>query len=138
MSIDKRVRVALDTNMLMLMAEGIAVLDHLREELETEPLFIVITPVIKELEEIADSGKGKLRRQALFAIELARRLCTIVEYPLRDRESVDDALVRYALENNAIIATNDKELRSRLRSLGLPNAYLREESMRVKVNGFFK
>lgn len=138
MSIDRRVRVVLDSNMLMLMADGVAVLDHLREELETEPLFIVISPVIMELEKIARSSEGKLKRQATFAIELARRLCVIVDYPLKEGEGVDDGLIRYAIENEAIVATNDKELRSRLRMLGIPNAYLREESMRIKVDGFFK
>jgi len=46
--------------------------------------------------------------------------------------------VRYALETGAIVATNDRILRRKLRELGVPEAYFREEGRRVKVEGYYK
>lgn len=137
-STSKRVIVVLDTNMLMLMANGIAVLENIKEELETEPLFIVISPVYNELVTISEQSTGKTKKQALFAMEISRRYCEIIDYPLREGESVDDAIIRFALENNAIVATNDRAMRSRLREIGIPEAYFREESQRIKVEGYYK
>lgn len=56
---------------------------------------------------------------------------------MKPGESVDDALLRYALENNAIVATSDRELRRKLREHGVPEIYLREESMRIDIEGAF-
>ncbi|MEM4762566.1 MAG: 30S processome protein Utp24 [Desulfurococcaceae archaeon] len=134
----RRPVVVLDTNMLMLIADGIPVLDHIREELEAEPRFIVIKPVYDELLKIAYSNNGKIRKKALFAIEIAEKYCEITEYELRKNENVDDAILRFALENKAIVATNDKILRARLREAGIPEAYFREEARRVKVEGYYK
>ncbi|MEM4717264.1 MAG: 30S processome protein Utp24 [Desulfurococcaceae archaeon] len=137
-STSKRVIVLLDTNMLMLMASGIAVLENIKEELETEPSFIVLSPVYNELLKIYEKSVGKTKKQALFAMEISRKYCEIVDYPLKEGETTDDAIIRFALENNAIVATNDKALRSRLREIGIPEAYLREESHRIKVEGYYK
>jgi SSU processome protein Utp24 len=133
---NKKPVVVLDTNMLMLMAEGIPVLDHIREELESEPRFIVIKPVYNELLKLANTSSNKTRRKALFAIEIVEKFCEIVEYDLRNGEKVDDAILRYALENRAIVATNDKTLRARLREVGVPEAYFREEARRIKIEGY--
>lgn len=135
---NKKPIVVLDTNMLMLIADGIPVLDHIREELEAEPKFVVIKPVYNELLKMTHSNAGKIQKKALFAIEIAEKFCEITEYELRKGEGVDDAILRFALENHAIVATNDKELRARLREAGLPEAYLREESRRIKVEGYYK
>ncbi len=129
-----RVIVVLDTNMLLLMADGVPVLDNIKEALETEPLFIVLKPVYNELVKLASSGGNKLRRKARFALEIVEKYCKIVDFELKEGESVDDGIIRFALENKAIVATNDRELRRKLRALGIPEAYLREEAWRVVVD----
>jgi rRNA-processing protein FCF1 len=129
--------VVLDTNMLLLMADGVPVLDNIREQLETEPLFVVIKPVYDELIRLLMEGESKVRKKAKFALEIVNTFCTIVDYPRREGESVDDAIIRYAQENKAIVATSDRELRRKLRAHGIPSAYLREESMRVIVEHYF-
>lgn len=137
-STSKRPIVLLDTNMLMLMASGVPVLEHIEEELETKPRFVVIKPVYEELVRIVNTSKGLVRKHAQLALEFVNRFCEVVDYDLREAESVDDAIVNYAIENKAIVATNDKALRKRLRELGIPEAYFREESRRIKVEGYYK
>ncbi len=124
--------------MAMLMASGVPVLDHIEEELEARPRFVVIRPVYEELVKIANSVTGTARKQALFALELVNKFCEVVDYELLSGEDVDDAIVRYALETGAIVATNDRILRRKLRELGVPEAYFREEGRRVKVEGYYK
>lgn len=136
--IDRKPIVVFDTNMLILMAEGIPVMEYIEEEIETKPRYIVIKPVYDELAKIAGEETGLTRRKAITALEIARRYCEIVEFDLKQGESVDDAIIRFAVENKAIVATNDRELRNRVRNMGLPEAYLREESMRIRVEGYYK
>lgn len=129
-------KVALDTNMLLLIGEGVQVFSQIEEALEARPVYVVITPVIEELHKLASSGPPLLSKRARFALEIARNHCVIIDYPLVEGESVDDCLVRFAIEHNAIVATNDKELRRKLRERGLPEIYLREESMRLEFEGY--
>jgi rRNA-processing protein FCF1 len=119
----------------MLAASGVRVFEQIEEELETKPDFVVLKPVYDELVKIATSYKSSTARRALLALRLAEQYCRIVEYTLRPGESVDDAIVNFALQHNAIVATNDRELRRKLRLHGIPEAYFREEARRVKVEG---
>ncbi|ADV65632.1 PIN domain-containing protein [Desulfurococcus mucosus] len=135
MSQSRGVAVLLDTNMLLLMAEGIPLMDQIEEKLLAKPRYIVITPVLNELAKLASTGKPSVSRRARLALEIISRFCEVVEYQLKPGEKVDDAIVRYALENEAIVATSDRELRRRLREHGLPEIYLREESWRIDVEG---
>jgi len=131
----RRITVLLDTNMLLLMARGVRVLELIEEKMLTKPRYIVITPVYNELVKIASSGKPSLSRMARLALDIVSKYCELVEYPVKPGEKVDDAILRYALENNVVVATSDRELRRRLREHGLPEIYLREESWRIEVEG---
>lgn len=124
--------------MLMLMASGVPVFDHIEAELETRPEYIVISPVYEELLKISQTGSPTERRKALIALRLLADFCKVLPYELREKESVDEAIIRYAKESGAIVATNDRTLRAKLRKLGIPEAYLREESRRVVVEGYYK
>jgi len=134
----RRPIVVLDTNILMLLAHGVRVFDDISEALEAKPRFVVIKPVYNELRKLANSSEAKTRRNAEFVLSVVEKLCEVVDYMAKNGETVDDAIIQYALENNAIVATNDRELRRRLRSLNIPEAYLREESMRIHVEGYYK
>ena len=127
-----------DTNILLLLANGIHVFEDIEEALETKPEYVIIKPVYRELSRLASDKNSLTGRKALLALETASKYCRIVDYELRENEKTDDAIVRFALENNAIVATNDKELRTRLRKLGIPEAYFREESRRIVVEGYYK
>lgn len=132
---NKVFKVALDTNVLLMIADGVRVFDHIEEELETRPEYLVITPVLDELKKLATTGSIALSRKASLALRAVELYCKVVDYPLHPGEKVDDALVRFASETGAIVATNDKELRAKLRERGLSEIYLREESMRMRFEG---
>lgn len=127
--------ILLDTNMLLLIANGINVFEQIEEKTLAKPEYIVLKPVIEELEKIMNKGTPSLRRKAGFALEIARKFCKIVDIKTRPGEKVDDLLIRYAAENNAAVATNDRELRKKLREIGIPEIYLREEGMIIEVEG---
>ncbi|MEM1695283.1 MAG: 30S processome protein Utp24 [Desulfurococcaceae archaeon] len=129
--------VVLDTNMLMLAASGVRVFEQIEEQLETKPRFVVLSPVLNELIKLSRTPSQSLRKQALLALELVRMFCEIVDYGNVETSSVDELIIRYAVENKAIVATNDRELRAKLRAIGIPEAYFREESRRVVVEGYF-
>lgn len=135
-STSKRPLVVLDTNMLMLAASGIRVFEQIEEELESKPVFVVLKPVHDELVKLASNSKGVTAKMAHLALKLVEQFCVVVDYALKPGESVDDAIVNFALQNRAIVATNDKELRRKLRQIGIGEAYFREEARRVRVEGY--
>jgi len=94
---------------------------------------ILPTPVYEELRRLAVEGKGRVRRQASVALKLAER-CRIVPVETKEGETVDDLLVRLAGEWGCPVATNDRELRRRLRRRGVPTIFLRDLS-HLEVEG---
>lgn len=138
MSTSKPPIVVLDTNMLMLAADGIRVFDDIESQLETKPRYIVLKAVYDELVSLTRSGPLSIRRKAQLALELVRMFCEIANYEDPNAKDVDELILKYASLNKAIVASCDKELRNKARKIGLPEAYLREESKRVIVEGYFK
>ncbi|OYT37940.1 MAG: 30S processome protein Utp24 [Desulfurococcales archaeon ex4484_58] len=132
---DRRVAILLDTNMLLLIADGINVFEQIEEKLAIKPEYIVLKPVIKELEKLIASNKPSIKRKALFALRIVREYCREADVEVNPNETVDDTLIKYAKKHGAAVATNDKELRRRLREEGIPEIYIREESMRIDIEG---
>lgn len=133
---DRRVRVVLDTNFIMLIAENPDVLNQIEDKLLLKPEYVVLKQVLEELISLAQSKGVNTARKAKFALEIVNRFCTIVDY-VNEIKDADEAIIKYALENKAIVATNDRELRRKLRLFGIPEIYLREESMRIDVEGVY-
>ncbi len=118
--------VVVDTNMLMLLHEGIDVFQSVEELLAARVAFIVPRPVYEELSRIASQGKPRHRRAALFALRIMReRGIPVIDIP-RPTGRVDDDIAIYAKEKKCLVATNDKALRKALRRLGVPDIHLRE------------
>ncbi|MEM4825046.1 MAG: 30S processome protein Utp24, partial [Desulfurococcaceae archaeon] len=94
-------------------------LEQIEEKTCIKPRYVVIRPVYNELLKIASKSNGILKRKALFALQLVERFFEILDFEQHVNESVDDAIIRFAMENKAIVATNDRELRSKLRQYGI-------------------
>lgn len=133
----RRIGVLLDTNILMLISRGIDVFTQIEELLEAKPEYYVLEPVIKELEKIIAQGGVKERKAAKLALELIRKKCRIIEVPLTPGKTVDDLLLEIAFRRGFIIATNDRELRKRLREMGIPEIYFREEKQLLEAQGVY-
>jgi len=94
--------------------------------------FIVPSSVKLELTAISSRG-GEGAAEASLALQLASR-CRVVDVTLQPHETVDDAIVKAAQKLGAVVATNDIELKKRLRDINVPVVYLRDKS-KLEVEG---
>jgi len=117
------------------MSKGIPIFDLIENALNTKCKFVVITPVLNEIQKLSKSHSMKKSRAAKFALEVISMYCNIEKFHTLAGESVDQALVRAAKEMKALIATNDKELRRILRKKGIPHVYYRESEKLFEVWG---
>ncbi len=131
----KKYKVLLDTNMLMLIGKGIDVFTQIEDLLEAKVEFYVIKPVLKELEKIATKGNLKERKSARLALNLINKYCKVIEIEKPSGTSVDELLAYLASRQGFIVATNDKELRRKLRERGIPEIYFREEKHLLEAQG---
>lgn len=133
----KKPRVLLDTNMLMLFGKGVNIFDQIEELLISKPEFYVIKPVVDELKKIAEKGRVKDKRVAKLALQAVEKYCRIIDIDVKQGMKVDDLIVEVASREKFVVATNDKELRRRLREKGIPEIYYREEKHLLEVQGVF-
>ena len=133
----RKMGVLLDTNILMLIGRGIDIFTQIEELLDTKPEYYVIEPVVRELEKIVAHGGVKERKAAKLALELVKKKCRVIEVLLSPDKSVDDLLLEIALRKGFIVATNDRELRRRLREAGIPEIYFREEKQLLEAQGVY-
>jgi len=133
----RKMGILLDTNILMLIGRGIDIFTQIEELLDTKPEYYVIEPVVKELEKIIAYGGVKERKAAKLALELVKKKCRVIEVSLSPDKSVDDLLLEIALRKGFIVATNDRELRRRLREAGIPEIYFREEKQLLEAQGVY-
>ena len=134
MSARKPARVILDSSFLFTPAQfHIDIFEELAKLLNRRFDPIILSPTCDELQDIAERGSIKLRRQAALALELANE-CRMVEVAKDVGELHDDLVVRVAVETASYVATNDRALRKRLRSVNVPVIYLRQKS-RLALDG---
>ena len=79
---------------------------------------------------------GKRFMEFSAALKLAEK-CEVLEVKKEASEKYDEVILRVASQLRLPVATNDAELRRRLRKLGLPIIYLREKSKLV-VEGYIQ
>jgi rRNA-processing protein FCF1 len=127
------VKVILDSNFLMAPFQfHIDIFEELEYLLQKKVDFIVPSLVKLELTSISSRG-GEGAANASLALQLASR-CRVVDVTLQPQETVDDAIVKAAQKLGAVVATNDIELKKRLRDINVPVVYLREKS-KLEVEG---
>ncbi len=119
--------VLLDTNFLMASAKfGIDILREAESLLGRRTKFLVLEDVKRELESIR-KGHGKDSAEAGFALDIVS-MCDQTPTVKGLRHSVDGKLITLAKRLGAIVATNDKLLRRRLRDINVPTLYVRDKS----------
>ncbi|OYT45037.1 hypothetical protein CW711_06055 [Candidatus Bathyarchaeota archaeon] len=94
---------------------------------------VVLSTTLDELRRISESGSEKVRREAKLVKLLASR-CRLMEVQRGVGETCDDVVVRVAKELGCAVATNDRELRRRLRREGITTIFLRGKS-RIEIEG---
>jgi rRNA-processing protein FCF1 len=127
------VKVILDSNFLMVPFQfNLDVFQEIEFLLQKKVDFIVPSGVKSELTSLSARG-GEGAAEASLALQLASR-CRVVEVALEANETVDDAIVKAAQKLGAVVATNDIELKNRLKLLKVPVVYLRDKS-KLEVDG---
>jgi rRNA-processing protein FCF1 len=127
------VKVILDSNFLMIPFQfNLDVFQEIEFLLQKKVDFIVPSAVKSELTALSARG-GEGAAEASLALQLASR-CRVVEVTLETNETVDDAIVKASQKLGAVVATNDIELKNRLKLLKVPVVYLRDKS-KLEVDG---
>ena len=88
---------------------------------------ILISPVKKELETLIEKKSQKNSKIASFALKLALE-CKFVDVKQPEERLTDDIIIAIAKEWKAIVFTNDRELKQRLRNISVPVIYVRQKS----------
>jgi rRNA-processing protein FCF1 len=95
----------------------------------------VLSGTLSEIEDVLRRSRGgKRKKQLMLALEIAKRFNRLEYNPL-GAEEMDDVIMRAAKDFNAIVATNDGELRKRLVRAGAPVLFLREKS-HIEAEGY--
>lgn len=129
------VRVLFDTNFLMAAFERPAnVVGRVEELLEAKVRPVILRSQLRELERIASSDKRqKAARIARTVLEYVRRKGFEV---IEDGERVvDDAIVETSKREGYIVATNDRELRRKLREGGVSVVYMKSDG-KFELEGY--
>ena len=109
--------VLLDSSMLMLPLEKKINLSYEFERILTVAFEIVVPQIVLiELEEIKEKSEMATKRKAQLALNLAKSFRTIES---KTDVHVDYELIRLAEVHKAVIATNDRKLRSTLIDKGI-------------------
>jgi len=127
-------KVIVDSNALFVPFQfKIDIFAELGRLLERRFELILLSPIRRELEILASKGSLKMRKMAGSALKLAEN-CMQVEIKFPESTLVDDVIIEAAEEWGAMVFTNDRQLRKRLRDISVPVIYLRQKS-RLAIDG---
>jgi rRNA-processing protein FCF1 len=130
----KSLKVILDSNALFVPFQfNIDIFEALEELLGRRTVPIVLSPIKKELETIAEKSSPKMRKSALCALKIAEK-CKFLEAKFRTSSSPDDAIVEMSKGGGYIVFTNDRQLRKRLRDISVPVIYVRQKAY-LEIDG---
>ena len=124
--------VILDTSIALAVFENLIDLEEKLVELLGNCKIVVPSTVKREIENLARYGEGKARINAKSALRYIKRF-EVVESMERE---VDKAIIELASKLKAAVATNDRELKKKLRKLDLPVIYTRERK-KLSLEGVF-
>ncbi|MDP6670783.1 MAG: hypothetical protein QGI60_03125 [archaeon] len=119
-------RVLVDTNMLLAITQfKVDVFSLIKEKLGEKTEFFVTKGILEELTKIGKAGE-KQRREIELLKELMEK--NNVELTAVDVKNTDDGLLELS-KKGFYVASNDKALRKRIKSLGGQNIYLRRKKL---------
>ena len=137
-----RTIVIVDTNFFALLQQGINFVEMVEELLLRKPTYVILDKVLDEVKRLAS-------RMPWFACAYEKILqCMIRSSEVEFFESdvsapgVDRAIEIVAREfvsrgAKVYVASNDRDLRRRLRASNIPTIYLRESEMRLECEGLY-
>jgi len=131
---DEPIKVVLDANFFFVAAQfNVDVFEELANLLNRSFEPVLLSSTQKELQGLAESSSPKLWKHAQLALRLAEK-CSVVCVEKGLKETYDEVILRVAAEWKSPVATNDRELRKRLRKAGVPVIFLRQKR-RLEMEG---
>ena len=128
------IKIIVDSNALFVPIEfKLDIFTELQKLLNRNFELVLLSPVKRELETLTKKGSPKMRRTAVFALEMSAK-CTNVQVPERSNEPTDQAIIHVAQAWRAPVFTNDKLLKRMLRDISIPVIYVRAKS-RLEIDG---
>ncbi len=119
-------KILFDTNFLMIpLRFGVDVFEEAERVLNQPPEYYVTRSVLEEIARLKQDASPSFVKELSFAEKLAER-CSVLEVEAEDEETVDESILRTAIENRMIVGTADAELRRRLREVGVKVLFLRQ------------
>ena len=118
-------KILLDTNFFMVPFQlNVNILGEFDRVMNGPFTLITISPIKKELENLAKNGKGADKVCAKLGLEFARNV-TVIDYTGQG----DNAIIHFALNTkDVIVATNDSDLRKKLLKEGIRTIFVRNKS----------
>jgi len=127
-------KIIIDTNFLFVPSQfRLDIFEEISTLLNQRVEPIILSPNYQELQKLAESKSPKMKKNALLGLKLAQK-CGIADVECREGESIDDLVARIATEWRSPVATNDRELKKKLRKAGIAVVFLRQKS-RLAVEG---
>jgi len=127
-------KIILDSNFLFIPSQfKIDIFEQLMNLLNQRFEPVLLSSTHQELQSMAKKGSPKRRKQASLALELAKE-CRLVNIEKEAEETNDDVILRIAAQWKSPVATNDRELRRKLRNQDIPVIFLRGKS-RLEFEG---
>ncbi|MDW8045347.1 MAG: hypothetical protein RMJ31_06210 [Nitrososphaerota archaeon] len=125
------VTVLLDTSFLIhIVSRPIVNFELLKERLGKVE-FVVLEDTLRELEDLCRSRSLSRARAARSALNYASKLMKV---DVEGGGSVDDKIVKFAIEKKAVVATLDNDLKRKLRERGIPVIILKDGKVDVTVD----
>nr|MDO8080234.1 hypothetical protein [Candidatus Freyarchaeota archaeon] len=126
-------KIVLDTNFLMAPSNlGIDVISELDRIINQKYEIIILKGTIEELKGLSENPSLKVRKAAKLALELAQRYTVVDLAP--ENGNMDELIVKLSKKEGYIVATNDQNLRRKLKSEGIPTIYVRQKS-HLQIDG---
>ena len=130
----ERLKVILDANFFFVPSQfNVDIFEELTNLLNRRFDPILLSSTHKELQGLTESSSPKEGKQAQLALMLAEK-CRPVPVEKASDETYDDVIVRVAAEWKCPVATNDRELKKRLRKKGVSVVFLRQKH-RLALDG---
>ncbi len=127
-------KIILDSNALFAPSKfKIDIFEETKRLLNRNVEFVLLSPVKRELELLAAKDSPQVRREAVYALQLAEK-CRYVAVEAGQDEETDDIVVRVAKKWGSPVFTNDLQLKKRLRDISVPVIYVRQKS-RLDIDG---
>ena len=115
--------VILDTSAILMIFEFSIDIDDEILRLIGKSHILIPKTVINEIEILSNKGKGKKKEKAKACLDYIKKKYESID--IKIEKIGDDAIIEYAKKLNAIVVTNDKELRKNLKKYSIPIIYLR-------------